>query len=88
MEDQLLLNITIDPNVMTGKLVIRDTRIPVELIIKMLSQGISESVLLSEYPRLTEDDIRAALVYTSQVSAGEDVFPLKWIRIRSIRKPS
>ena len=55
--------ITTNPNVMAGKLVIRGTRIPVELIVRMMAQGISEQEILSEYPRLEADDIRAALTY-------------------------
>ena len=68
--------ITIDPQVMTGKPVIRDTRIPVELIVRMLAQGVSDDDILQEYPRLQREDIRAALAYAAQVLAHEDVFPL------------
>lgn len=55
--------ITVDPDVMVGKPVITGTRIPVELIVRLLGQGISEEVLLAEYPRLKSEDIRAALSY-------------------------
>ena len=68
--------ISIDPQVMVGKPVIRGTRIPVELIVRMLAQGIPESDILEEYPRLELEDIRAALNYAAQVLAHEDVFPL------------
>jgi uncharacterized protein (DUF433 family) len=53
--------IVIDPGIMVGKPVIRGTRIPVELIVQMLGQGISEEEILEEYPRLHAEDIRAAL---------------------------
>ena len=76
MDDQLRQRIFIDPKVMVGKPVIRGTRIPVELIVRMLGQGISERDILREYPHLQPDDIRAALVYASQVLANEDVLPL------------
>jgi uncharacterized protein (DUF433 family) len=76
MDEQLWQRISIDPKVMVGKPVIRGTRIPVELIVRMLAQGISESDVLQEYPRLQPDDIRAALVYAAQVLANEEVFPL------------
>ena len=55
--------ITLDPEVMTGKPVIRDTRIPVELIVRMLAQGSPEEEILREYPRLQPQDVRAALAY-------------------------
>jgi len=76
MNEPLEQRISIDPQVMTGKPVIRDTRIPVELIVRMLAQGIAEDDILQEYPRLEREDIRASLAYAAQVLAHEDVFPL------------
>ena len=76
MEEQLWQRISIDPKVMAGKPVIQGTRIPVELIVRMLAQGIPEADILREYPRLQPDDIRAALSYAARVLADEDVFPL------------
>jgi len=76
MEEQFRQRITLDPNVMVGKPVIRGTRIPVELIVRMLAQGIPESEILIEYPRLQPGDIRAALTYAAETVAHEDVFPL------------
>ena len=60
MEKQLLQR-SIDPKVMVGKPVIRGTRIPVEIILHMLAQGIPEGDILKEYPWLKLEDIRAAL---------------------------
>jgi uncharacterized protein (DUF433 family) len=58
--------IEINPAVMLGKPVIRGTRIPVELIVRKLSEGAKEADLLDAYPRLTRADIRAALAYAVQ----------------------
>ena len=77
MVDKLLQRITVDAKVMVGKPVIRGTRIPVELIVRMLAQGIQEADILREYPRLQPEDIRAALAYAADVLAHEDVLPLK-----------
>ncbi len=77
MVDKLLQRITVDGKVMVGKPVIRGTRIPVELIVRMLAQGIQEADILREYPRLQPEDIRAALAYAADVLAHEDVLPLK-----------
>jgi len=63
MDEQYWQRITIDPDVMVGKPVIRGTRIPVELIVRMLADGVAEAAILGEYPRLLPDDIRAALAY-------------------------
>jgi uncharacterized protein (DUF433 family) len=68
--------VVIDPEVMVGKPVIRGTRIPVELIVRMLSQGITEAEILAEYPPLQSDDIRASLAYAAESLAHEDVLPL------------
>ena len=76
MNELLWQRISIDPKVMVGKPVVKGTRIPVELIVRMLAQGIPETDILREYPRLQPDDIRAALAYAAQVLANEDVFPL------------
>jgi uncharacterized protein (DUF433 family) len=53
--------IEIDPQVMLGKPVIRGTRIPVELILRKLSEGATEAELIDAYPCLTREDIQAAI---------------------------
>lgn len=75
MNHSIEQRVTVDPGRMTGKPLIRGTRIPVELIVRMLAQGIPEHEILQEYPRLQPDDIRAALTYAANVLAGETVFP-------------
>lgn len=64
--------IEINPKVMLGKPVIRGTRIPVELILRKLSEGASEADLLDAYPRLTRADIQAALSYAADTLAHEE----------------
>ena len=63
--------IEINPAVMLGKPVIRGTRIPVELVIRKLSEGATRADLLDAYPRLTRADIRAALAYAADSLALE-----------------
>lgn len=46
---------------MLGKLVIKGTRIPVELVLEKLAAGQTEDELLLDYPRLTREAIHAAL---------------------------
>ena len=65
--------IEINPQVMIGKPVIRNTRIPVELIIRKLAEGATEADLLDAYPRLTREDIRAALAFAADWMAHESV---------------
>ena len=57
----LWTRIEVNPRIMLGKPVIRGTRIPVELILRKLSEGATEEMLLEAYPHLTREDIRAAL---------------------------
>ncbi len=57
--------IEVNPRVMMGKPVIRGTRIPVELILRKLSEGATEADILDAYPRLTRQDIQAALAYAA-----------------------
>ena len=67
--------IVVDPRIMAGKPVVRGTRIPVDLVLKRLSQDLDLKSLFESYPRLTEEDVRACLAYASSVIQGEDVFP-------------
>lgn len=65
--------IEVNPRVMLGKPVIRGTRIPVELLLRKLSEGASETDLLEAYPGLTRDDIHAAIRYAADTLAHEQV---------------
>ena len=73
MSDAYLERISINPKVMVGKPVIRGTRIPVDLIVRMVAQGIPFADILTEYPRLTAEDIRAALLFAADSVANEDI---------------
>jgi uncharacterized protein (DUF433 family) len=76
VKETLKKHIRMDARIMGGKPIIRGTRIPVALIVKMLAQGVSEKDLLQEYPRLQPADIRAALEYAARLLAHEEVMPL------------
>ena len=65
--------IEINPQVMLGKPVIRGTRIPVELILRKLSEGATETDLLDAYPRLSREDVQAAIRYAADTLAHEKV---------------
>ncbi len=77
--------IEINPKVMLGKPVIRGTRIPVELILRKLSEGAAETDLLDAYPRLTREDIQAAIGYAADTVAHEETLILEPTRKRSKR---
>jgi uncharacterized protein (DUF433 family) len=64
--------ISVDPRVLRGKPVVKNTRISVELILKKMSQGASQEDLLRSYPRLSREDILASLEYASARIANEE----------------
>jgi uncharacterized protein (DUF433 family) len=64
--------IEINPAVMVGKPVIRGTRITVELILRKLAEGATETELLEDYPHLKPEDIRAAIAYGAASVAHEE----------------
>lgn len=65
--------IEVNPKIMMGKPVIRGTRIPVELIVRKISEGASDKELLDAYPKLSKEDIHAALRYAADTIAHEEV---------------
>lgn len=67
--------IAIDQDVMAGKPVIAGTRIPVDLVLGKLAQNVDIDALLHDYPRLTKQDIQAALYYAQGLVNSEDVYP-------------
>ncbi|MFQ6003478.1 MAG: DUF433 domain-containing protein [Candidatus Zixiibacteriota bacterium] len=64
--------VEINPKVMMGKPVIRGTRVTVELILRKLGGGAKVKDLLEAYPRLTKEDIQAAIRYAADTLAREE----------------
>jgi uncharacterized protein (DUF433 family) len=64
--------IEINPKIRMGKPVIRGTRIPVELLLRKLSEGATHEDLLDAYPRLTRADIQAAIAYAADSISHEE----------------
>ena len=58
--------IELNPKVCNGKPVIKGTRIPVSVILEQIAEGESWDDLLSGYPELEKDDIKAALLYARE----------------------
>jgi uncharacterized protein (DUF433 family) len=65
-----------NPAIMAGKAVIQGTRIPVDLLVRLVAQGISFDEILADYPHLQIEDIQAALFYAAAAVASEEIFPL------------
>ena len=65
--------ISIDPAIMVGKPCIQGTRITVELILEKLAAGMTYEEILKDHPRLTRDDILAALRFAHDYLARQDI---------------
>lgn len=57
--------IRIDPEIRSGKPIIRGTRITVYDILEYLASGMSEDEILADFPDLSTGDIRAALMFAA-----------------------
>jgi uncharacterized protein (DUF433 family) len=55
--------VELNPEVLTGKPVVRGTRLAVEFVLEMIASGVSEQEILSNYPRLTHEDVLACVAY-------------------------
>lgn len=67
--------ITVDPGQMGGVPCVRHLRIPVATVLRLLAGGMAEPEILSEYPDLEPDDIRACLCFAA-AAAMERELPL------------
>jgi uncharacterized protein (DUF433 family) len=63
--------ITIDPEIMHGKPVVKNTRIPVYIVLNLLAGGLRPEEILKEYPDLTREDILACLEYAAELAQEE-----------------
>ncbi|MFZ1105572.1 MAG: DUF433 domain-containing protein [Hyphomicrobiaceae bacterium] len=67
--------ITLDPEVLAGKPVVRGTRISVEFVIGLMADGWSEDDILANYPGIAHEDVIACLAYARDALSSERVFP-------------
>lgn len=72
-EQDLLKRITADPEIFSGKPIIRGMRISVELILSLLTQGETVEDILDDYPDLEPEDVRACLAYAHAVIARDSL---------------
>ncbi len=68
--------IVADPRVLAGKPTIKGTRMAVEFIVELYSQGWSLETILQNYPTLTREGVLAALQYVAAALKLERVYPL------------
>lgn len=68
--------ITVSPEILVGKPVVKGTRLAVEFIIELLAQGWTEDEVLRNYPGLASEDIKACLAYAGEMMKSERVYPI------------
>jgi uncharacterized protein (DUF433 family) len=68
--------ITKDPLVLGGKPVFAGTRIPVDLVLHKLADGVDVDVILEDYPELTEESVRACLAYAADLASDTGLLVL------------
>ncbi len=74
MENNLLQRITINSEICHGKPCIRGLRYPVELILELLSSGMTADEILADYEDLEQADIFAALVFATRLTQVKSIY--------------
>lgn len=71
-----------DPTVLRGKATIAGSRIPVDLVLHKLADGVAVEDILADYPSLTTESVQACLAYAADLAAGEETVDLTTTPIR------
>jgi uncharacterized protein (DUF433 family) len=74
-QKRLLDRIVLNPKVMTGKPVIKGTRLTVQFILGLLAGGATVEDVLAEYKDLERADIKACLLYASEMLEETQIVP-------------
>jgi uncharacterized protein (DUF433 family) len=69
----LIDRITINADICHGKPTIRNMRYPVEMLLELLSSGMTWDEIIEDYPAIEQDDIRACLFFASQLTKVKTV---------------
>jgi uncharacterized protein (DUF433 family) len=74
--DPLLSRITIDPAICHGKPCVRGLRYPVEMLLELLSSGMTIDEILADYEDLERDDLLAVLTYAARLARTRRLQPV------------
>jgi uncharacterized protein (DUF433 family) len=74
--DTLLSRITIDPAVCHGKPCVRGLRYPVEMLLELLSSGMTIDEILADYEDLERDDLLAVLELAVRLARTRRLYPV------------
>lgn len=74
MKEQLLNRISVDKNICHGKPHIRGTRIMVQQVLDLLTDGaLPEEIIREDFPDLALEDIRACIAFANQLVVNEEI---------------
>ena len=76
MAEALLERITVHPDILVGKPVIRGTRLSVEFILNLLAHGATPDEIVQEYEGLAIEDVQACLLFASRTLEDTEFMPL------------
>jgi uncharacterized protein (DUF433 family) len=71
--EKLLKRITIYPDICHVKPTIRNMRYPVEMILDLLSSGMTTQEIINDYPAIESDDIKACLAYAPRLTRVKSI---------------
>ncbi len=74
--DSLITRITINSEICHGKPTVRNMRYPVDMILDLLSSGMSFQEIINDYPAIEIDDIKACLSYASLLTRVKAIHKL------------
>jgi len=66
--EDLISRITLNPAICHGKPTVRNKRYTVDLILDLLTSGMTEQEILEDYPTLEREDILACLAYAVRLT--------------------
>jgi len=66
-----------DPEILSGKPVVKGTRLSVDLLLELFANGWSEEQVLESYPNLTRDSLRAMFAFAAESTRDERAFVLR-----------
>jgi uncharacterized protein (DUF433 family) len=75
--NDLLERITIDPQICHGKPVVRGLRYPVEMLLELMSAGMTIEEILADYEDLERDDLLAVLSYATRLTQVKRTEPVR-----------
>ena len=66
-----------DPEILSGKPVVKGTRLSVDFLLELFANGWSEEQVLESYPNLTRDSLRAVFAFAAESTRDERAFELR-----------